>query len=174
MMATLDIKIYNNDVIENLAEAVLSHIGYDNVCAVDIVQVANKLGLNVYTKILEDSSGYIKIEGSEKNIYVNELESSKRKRFTIAHEIGHFLLHRNLITNEQGTVLYRSCTGFNRDMIEIQANRCAAALLMPKKLLLEKFRDLECSSFQKIPILAENFKVSIDAMYTRLSTLGAL
>lgn len=173
-MTTLDIKIYSNETIENLAETILSHMGFDNNSSIDIVKIANRLGLNVYTKVLEDSSGYIKIENSENNIYVNELESNNRKRFTIAHEIGHFLLHRNLITQEKGTVLYRTCSGVNRDMLEIQANRCAAALLMPKTLVIQYFEGLTCPSFQRIPILAEQFKVSIDAMYTRLSTLGVL
>ncbi len=171
-MSTLDVKVYSNETIEELAEKLLSHAGYDNVCSVDIVQLASALGLKVYSKLLENSSGYIKFEDNgNNNIYVNELDSKSRRRFTIAHEIGHYLLHRNLIQRNNGT-LYRGNNGINRDIIEIQANRCAAALLMPRQMVMQYYQQLSGSYFEKLLALTSMFNVSIEAMDIRLSTLG--
>lgn len=172
-MAIMDVKIYSNSTIETLAETVLAHTGFSNICGIDIIQLANVLGLNVYSKGLEGSSGYIKYEDKNYNIYVNEFDSRNRRRFTIAHELGHFLLHRSLIEQEGSTVLYRTSMT-NRDIIEIQANRCAAALLMPKDLVKQAFNEANGASFEKLIILANKFNVSVDAMYTRLSILGLL
>ena len=171
-MKTLDVKIYSNNTIEELAETVLAHTGFDEINSkIDIVQIANSLGLNVYEKILENNSGYIKID-DDKNIYVNSLESTQRKRFTIAHEIGHYLLHRNLIEYNGGT-LYRNTNGFNRDMLEIQANRCAAAMLMPRAQVEKYYNELSNASYyEKVARMADFFNVSVQAMDVRLLSLG--
>ena len=170
-MATLEVKIYGGETIEKLANEILAHTGFLKPSAVDIVRLAEELGLNVYSAFLNGYSGYIKFENGEKNIYVNNLESRERKRFTIAHELGHYLLHRNLIEKEGGTVLYR---GANGDIIEQQANRCAGALLMPESIVKKYFNEINESVEIKISILANIFDVSVSAMYTRLSVLGLL
>jgi Zn-dependent peptidase ImmA (M78 family) len=171
-MATLDVKIYNNDTIERLAETVLEYTGFDINSKIDIVQIANFLGLNVYEKILENTSGYIKIEDKNRNIYINSLDSNKRKRFTIAHEIGHYLLHRALIEHNCDT-LYRNTNSLNRDMIEIQANRCAAALLMPRAQVQKYYTELSNATYyEKVARMAEYFNVSAQAMDVRLLSLG--
>lgn len=171
-MATLEARIYSNDTIEELAEKILAHTGaLEQKSAIDIVKLSELLGLNVYSATLNGYSGYIKFEDGQKNIYVNNSDSKERKRFTIAHELGHYLLHRNLIEKEGGTVLYR---GINGNIIEQQANRCAGALLMPKSLVENYFEKLEEPINIKIAVLAKIFNVSVDAMYTRLSVLGLL
>ncbi len=170
-MATLEVKIYSNETIEKLANEILAHTGFLEPSAIDIVKLAKELGLNVYSASLNGYSGYIKFENGEKNIYINHLDSRERKRFTIAHELGHYLLHRNLIEKEGGTVLYR---GINGDIIEQQANRCAGALLMPESMVKKYFNEINESVNIKISVLAKIFDVSINAMYTRLSILGLL
>lgn len=100
---------------------------------VDVVGAAASLGIDVRTEHLpEDVSG--KIERDRfKNTYtitVNAADPHVRRRFTIAHELAHYLLHRDLMGD--GIVddaMYRhSKIG---DAFERQANRFAASLLMP-------------------------------------------
>src|SRR6202030_4863019 len=78
---------------------------------------------------------------------VNSLQHPNRQRFTIAHECGHLVLHRDLITHvvhidKKFPVLRRddkSATGSER--IEIQANQFAAELTMPRALLLQAVKN---------------------------------
>ncbi len=67
----------------------------------DPVKLANELGLKVFERDLaEDEDGYIGFDPSLGSptgfvIFLNRAKSPERKRFTVAHEVGHFVLHRN-------------------------------------------------------------------------------
>lgn len=136
---------------------------------INVVKLAKTLGVEVY-KI---TSGWDKrISGLiEKNdedggasgyaIYSNGEHSIGRRRFTIAHELAHYVLHRNLIGD--GIVedaLYRSGLA---SVLETEANKFAAEILIPNRLL-RKAVERERS----ITKLAEMFKVSSEAMTIRL------
>jgi hypothetical protein len=136
---------------------------------VETVPLARDLGIPVYSVDgwADDLSGMIKIENEDRNnpqyaIYVNKNHASVRRRFTIAHEIAHFLLHKDLIGD--GIVddgLYRSGLP---SKIETQANNLAAEILMPWHLLNEAMKQ----GFNTVPLLAEAFNVSKSAMSIRL------
>jgi hypothetical protein len=100
-------------------------------------------------------------------IRVNRHDSDKRQRFTVAHEIAHFLLHRDQIGNGiKDDVLYRSSLSDRR---EAEANRLAADLLMPEHLIanwLERARLLRVENVEIY--LAEQFEVSEASMKIRL------
>ena len=121
-------------------------------------------------------SGQICREGGEYIIRINRNESRERQRFTIAHEISHFLLHRQIIDSTPDgitdSVLYRSGAP---ERIEYEANRLAADLVMPLDLvstkLREEFRNVVTDA--TLEDLAESFEVSKAAMEIRLSTLVA-
>jgi Zn-dependent peptidase ImmA (M78 family) len=99
------------------------------------------------------SSGYV--------IFVNAGQHEVRRRFTIAHEIAHYLLHRDLIGDgTQDDVLYRSGLS-NR--VEAQANRLAADILMPRHLIDEVVKS-GIASADDVAELARIFNVSKDAM----------
>ena len=94
-------------------------------------------------------------------IYVNANHSETRRRFTIAHEIAHYVLHKNLIRD--GIVddpLYRS--GLS-SLIETEASRFATEILMPTHLIRAAIR--KESSISK---LAKQFAVSSKATAIRL------
>lgn len=136
---------------------------------VEMVPLANDLGIKVYyANLHEDISGRIerntRMGGSSGYaIFVNENHSPKRRRFTIAHEIAHFILHRNLIGDGiTEDVLWRSAGLSNS--IEAQANKLAADILMPWHLLNNTMR----SGTRSITALAERFAVSKDAMSIRV------
>ncbi len=84
-----------------------------------------------------------------------------RKRFTVAHEIAHYLLHRHLFSGEViDAALYRSTLS---NSLEAEANSFAADLLMLWHLL-SPLKDLPVSE------LSRHFEVSDEAMRIRLES----
>ena len=138
-------------------------------------QLARELGVAIKVSSLRlGISGQITNEGGKYIIRVNRHEARERQRFTIAHELAHFLLHRNIIDNSRDgitdTVLYRSG---EPQRVEYQANRLAADIVMPLDLI-EKQLDEEFGGIvteETIEGLASDFEVSKAAMEVRLSTL---
>jgi IrrE N-terminal-like domain len=118
-------------------------------------------------------SGQIMKEGDSYGIRVNRNEARERQRFTIAHELAHYLLHRDFIDGSpdgiKDNVLYRSGAP---ERIEYEANRLAADLIMPlplvEKKLNEDFRGIVTEA--TIESLAASFGVSKAAMEIRLSS----
>lgn len=101
---------------------------------VPVGNIATSLGLKVLVDALDvNISGQIKkVEDAPAKfvITVNVADAPVRQRFTVAHEVGHYLLHRRLIDHEGivDTILYRSSLS-NR--YEAEANKMAASLLLP-------------------------------------------
>lgn len=136
-----------------------------------LLDMASALGLAVdmTAALPPDVSGQItRIRGPREDRYrieVNGTDPLPRQRFTLAHEIAHFLLHRELLdgalTDDR---MYRSRLS---GTMERQANRLAAQLLMPghlARVAWEAARD--------VPSLARTFDVSGQAMEIRLRELG--
>lgn len=150
---------------------------------VPVEDIARKLGAKVIMRpdFDDDLDGMIVKEGGVVVIGVNDGQHNNRKRFTIAHEIGHLVLHGEIIekVHVDKSFNYR----FNRDgrsrigqdRIEIEANRFAAELLMPEKFLKkEKEISSGCMDFENgLTSLAEKYGVSVQAMAIRLSNFFA-
>src|ERR1700729_2662707 len=102
---------------------------------VPIEELANALHIDVrYSAGSEDVSGALIRNGKSAVIAVNSAQHENRQRFTIAHEIGHFLLHKgtNLHFDEDFSVKFRDALSSKaEDDLEIEANQFAASLLMP-------------------------------------------
>lgn len=120
-------------------------------------------------------SGWIERKGENYEIAINSEDPRVRQRFTAAHELGHYLLHRDLM--EDGDRMNRHIDrlyGEPEDnpnspfssLHEVQANRMAAQILMPAPLVRDKFRDAP-----NLASLAKDFGVSQQAMEIRLKTL---
>ncbi len=141
--------------------------GHQKQAPVEVVPIAQELGMDVYRVPgwPDNLSGMIRLapEDDERYaIYVNGDHHLNRRRFTIAHETAHFVLHKNQIGD--GIVddaLYRSGLS-NR--IEAQANRLAAEILMPWHLL-DPYID---TGIDDVGQLAKIFVVSRSAMSIRL------
>jgi len=99
-------------------------------------------------------------------IIVNGNEGRRRRRFTIAHEIAHLVLHRDLI-GDGITEDNMYCSGLASEY-ETQANWLAADILMPPNLI----RDLFTQETNDPAALAARFDVSTEAMEIRLGQLG--
>jgi hypothetical protein len=142
---------------------------YQLQAPVDVVAIATDLGLNVWKKSFPDSiSGKIfrdSLNGGSSgySIAVNESHSFVRQRFTVAHEIAHFILHRQKL--ESGDLIddgmYRSGMSSKE---ETAANRLAADILMPLPLI----RRLMDGGITDPQNLATKLQVSLPAMRIRL------
>ena len=112
-------------------------------------------------------------------IGVNSSHARTRQRFTIAHELGHLILHRNELfhVDESPVIRFRneeSSLATNAE--EIEANQFASELLMPDHLLSKELSRLpgNMSAEDAIPILARRFQVSEQALTLRLTRSGVL
>jgi Zn-dependent peptidase ImmA (M78 family) len=162
--------------IENLAKEKFSDAGC--IVPVPVVEIAKKLGITISEVVMPDFQG-IKPSGIlNKNqgtwtILLNNADSSVRKRFTIAHEIGHYLLHStesSLILDDfpAGETFYR--LGLD-DPKEKDANYFAACLLMPE----DQIKNFWLSGEFKNPAeLANRFNVSEVSITYRLKSLSLI
>lgn len=148
---------------------------------VPVEKLARALGAIVQFGIFDDElSGFVYVKDGVPMIGVNEGHHQNRQRFTIAHEIGHLILHKDRIgesvhVDKQYPVLRRdqnSATGV--ESMEIEANAFAAELLMPEALLKDEANvPIDIDDEGRITILAKRFKVSPAAMRNRLLGLFA-
>lgn len=158
--------------IEKIAEDVLTHFKLD-VTPVPVEEVASRLQIKIGREPSEDFSGILIRKDGKALIGVNSNESHVRQRFTIAHELGHFILHKE----KETFVDYRdNQKDIMRTPREKQANAFAAALLMPRTKLIKdvktKFKD---GIYEEGLIeLAELYEVSTEAMKYRLMNLNLI
>lgn len=157
------------------AQKLLAQLGVASV-PVPVEKVARALGAVIEARPLDGAlSGAIFVKNGVPVIGVNSLHPENRQRFTIAHEIGHWVLHRDRLqgvvhVDKTFPVLRRdqeSASGI--DLIEIEANAFAAELLMPTASLeLEFATPLDIDDEDRLSRLAKQFKVSVSAMRYRL------
>ena len=129
------------------------------------------------------------IDFEQNLIYVNASveDHDGRYAFTVAHEIGHHVLHREAYLNdkEQGKREILCRDSGEKPQIEIEADRFAAALLMPSSVVLETFNRIKpkpkaSTIGQARGVANEVIKeggfsnVSNTAMINRLIDLGAI
>jgi len=130
----------------------------------------------------EDLSGFLYRDPKTKHsvIGVNSNHSETRRNFTIAHELGHLLLHdlEEVHVDRGFKVWLRSETssqGVNTE--EMEANLFAAELLMPARLLsrdVATLGHLDLDEDKLVAKLAASYKVSQQAMTFRLAYLGLI
>jgi hypothetical protein len=116
----------------------------------------------------------------EKRIWLEAAEAARslgRRRFTIAHELGHWCLHHQETAHARRAQWCRP-TDVGPDVIKVkgdrrfegEANRFAASLLMPEAHVRAEAEEARLN----IPLLARRFGVSARAMQIRLETLQML
>ncbi|MCB2178825.1 ImmA/IrrE family metallo-endopeptidase [bacterium] len=134
-------------------------------------EIAIELGITVYYwKFPNEVSGILVSEGESYKIGINQSHPNVRQRFSIAHELGHFIYQRDRDLFMDFTDNEMSLLGHNeKDRTnEIQANQFAASLLMPKAWVEKDFK-----KFGEIGLhlLAQRYIVSEQAMWFRLKNL---
>lgn len=156
-----------NKVLEEFAQEILVKNDMYKI-PVDLISLANILNVEVYEQKLENKiSGAIRYNKDDKKytILLNKNDNN-RKRFTLAHELGHFFLDKDLLESDEIhiDILYR-CS----DEKEKEIDYFAGALLMPKRLI-----EIMHEDNPSISELAEIFEVSESAMTVRLDILGLI
>jgi len=156
----------------NLAPEVRQEIdGYLSEHPVKLGAIAKRLGVKVLLSTLpRGTSGQIGHEDGNFVIRINRHEAKHRQRFTLAHELSHFLLHRVRVEAANGwseNVLLRAPN--QPVQIEYEANRLASDLIIPSAQLAEATADYSGPmTSEVIEDLARRFGVSTAAMEIKL------
>jgi Zn-dependent peptidase ImmA (M78 family) len=151
------------------AEQILRNAWDRRPLPVDPIQIARQLGIKVYTAGLgEGVAGMLrKRQGLDPEIFVNGNDSLNRQRFTVAHELGHYVKHVAAGEENWEHVDYRDAlSGQGTSSDEVFANQFAASLLMPKDEVIRLRRQGYGPA-----ALALEFGVSEEAMNFRLANL---
>lgn len=169
---------------EDRAAALLRKYGVDKP-PVPVEDIAAAEGALIVRNHFDGTeSGFTLRDGKRIIIGINTRTSRKRQRFSVAHELGHVLLHplNPLIVDHAVRIDWRDdVSALGTDAQEIEANAFGAALLMPKDMVIEavkgsvaRFRDISAapSRDELISELAKGFDVSNDAIGFRLINLG--
>jgi Zn-dependent peptidase ImmA (M78 family) len=159
------------------AKELLEEIGFDDITNLPMSTLVSGLGATLIIEPLKNSDGKI-IRGNSKTlIKVNsEIPYEEKKRFTIAHEVGHLLLHDKLdleVHNENSNTLnwFKSVENQAKKGIqEWEANDFASELLMPEELIIKETRG-EYFSPELIKKLSIRFKTSLTSVIYRLARL---
>ncbi|RZK48095.1 MAG: ImmA/IrrE family metallo-endopeptidase [Pedobacter sp.] len=151
---------------------------------VPIKQIAKMCGVNVMGyEFGEEISGVLIVEENKATIGFNTENSRVRQRFTIAHELGHFMQHvksnnkDELFVDKDFIVKFRSDKTYSAKEVtqEREANAFAAALLMPRQFILDEMKEPKYKKLHETKLieeLAKVFEVSVPAMTYRLSDLN--
>ncbi len=132
---------------------------------IPVLEIAQNSGVNViftdFGSHSEKIAGFCDFDAAR--IYVNENDILGRQMFTMAHELGHWILHRVFFLQEPDLypILPRFQRAVDKNVFESEANYFAARLLVPD-ILLKPVKNTPVS------ILADMFCVSREMMENRL------
>lgn len=155
--------------IEIFASEVRQHWGLGESPIANLVEVAESRGAVIVRQELESASldalsEWIQPENRPLVVLNSEKNVSVRSRLDLAHELGHMVLHDGVtpeaLANEE-----------TFDLIESQAFRFGAALLLPEKPFLEQ---LYAVSLEALRALKLKWRVSVAMMIQRLKDLGII
>lgn len=171
---------------EGEAGALRRQFGREGI-PVPVEDLAHDLDVELHYRPFEgDISGMLFRDGTRKVLGVNSAHAYTRQRFTIAHELGHLLLHegRAITVDKAARVnvrvnLRNGKSSLATDREEIDANQFAAALLMPEDAVQKETSRTRQSAMvsdvtEAVARLATAFDVSPSAMQYRLINLGVL
>jgi len=137
---------------------------------IPVLEIAEHSGVDVvfvdFRRFEREVSGFCDFRDAK--LFINKDDSVARKSFTIAHELGHWVLHREfyLAHPDKYPVLPRFAMPDRNDILEREANHFAANLLVPEHLL-------RLVIGASVAQLARVFNVSIQMMEWRVKNVGA-
>lgn len=153
--------------VENYTESMLLNVFNELAAPIQMERLISRYKITVSLEnLVHEEYGAIKIDENSAIMLINKNDSITRQRFTMAHELGHFISYK--LQGKTGRRIdYRNGNSSSgKDLEEVFANKFAAAILMPKSLLLKA---LEITG--DIKSLASIFNVSAEAMTYRLEAL---
>lgn len=155
--------------MHTLAESVVYDFGIADPAEIDVEAIAFERGVIVRRLPLVGCEARIVGHGDRAIVSVDSTKSPRRQRFSIAHELGHWQLHR-------GQVLFCASSDIGDGRAsesERMANRYAADLLMPRYLFLPRALAVREPTWTGVEQLSDAFKTSRPATAIRLVELDA-
>jgi len=161
-----------NDLVVLAAEAFLEEFGLD--CGTRLAEVASRLGLHVQEVEATSFDGaLVRITGSPIGTVAirRDIPEGGRKRFTLAHEIGHYVLP-NQQADAPSPCRPHAIESWDRSLgpHEIDANRFAAEILLPRALLRDELKNQPTVEIARG--MAGRFATSLTAATFRLVELS--
>lgn len=168
-----ELRMLINDITQDIITAY--HI---QIPILDIDDVVTKMGGRIEESldIGNMSDGSVHKDGNRFIINVSPFQTEERRKFTIAHELGHLFLHMGYQINEELWRQPESETYYRLgdSLKEYQANEFAAALLMPKSEYKKIMDQYTRGTIVETGKIADYFKVSVSAASNRGKFLGYL
>ncbi len=162
-------------VIESIAMEQRKRLGAEEVVGVELVRCLEEVGIRIlYKNIDNDDLFGISAFHPEKGcfILINNKEGipEERKLFTIAHEYGHLIFHRQYYRNIQNSVDY----GSKKNISEAMADAFAGYFLIPRSLLkkYERFFNKQTISIADLIFIKKEFQVSLMSLVMSLHKYG--
>jgi Zn-dependent peptidase ImmA (M78 family) len=136
---------------------------------IDPLEIAASLGIDVVEERLDpDISGILQFRKSGGAlIFLNRADGIRRRRFTCAHELGHYVKHLDEGDNVEHIDYRDEAASLGVDADERFANAFAASLLMPDYLV-----ERQVALGEGEREMADRFEVSEAALVNRLKGLG--
>lgn len=137
---------------------------------IPVYEIAREKGLEVYVTDFEEVadvfSGFCDFKND--NIFLNQADTPKKQYLTAAHELGHWILHKDIYTANPEKYMFmpRRKLADTEDPMEKEADHFAACLLMPRFLVKEFY------SNSLVAELADMFNVSRTLMEKRLRSIS--
>jgi Zn-dependent peptidase ImmA (M78 family) len=155
---------------EIAALKILKEFGLENPNDISIEDLIHARDIILQEKKISNADGRI-VFGKEKTIITlnSEIKYTGRKRFTLAHELGHFELHHNKNTHLEDNPL--TLDYFKSGGQEYEANQFATELLMPKSVFID-FTNKKAFSPELLRSIAEHFQTSITSATFRYLEIG--
>lgn len=128
---------------------------------VNLELICSNLNIKVVYLNIKDAYGYLRVEGSKKHIFISKkIQGTNRARFTIAHELGHYILGHDTTS----FCKYTEMDYYKKEIKkkkEREADIFAAELLMPSKYIDEELENILPKDYYKLNELRERYEVSL-------------
>ena len=135
------------------------------------IEIVEDLFLSLEAETGKEIGGASLLKRGNKIIFARFSDTAQGQRFTIAHELGHYFMHSGFYKHSKSVPLSFISFKNDKDIIEVEANRFAAELLMPKNKVFEEYTKMWYPYSRR---LSEIFGVSETAMELRMEELGLL
>jgi len=152
------------------AQKIFNEFGLDDLSEFSVEDLIHARDIILEEKKITNADGRIVFGNNKSKISVNsDIKHSGRRRFTLAHELGHFEMHHNINTQLEDNSL--TLDYFKSGNQESEANQFATELLMPQSSFLN-FITGKLFSPALLREIAEHFQTSITSATFRYLEIG--